>query len=134
MLLCTLCSDLYGLINTTSKQPIILPDVRVSNDKDEDKQNQIWDTPMSLLNNIIWENCTTVSLKWLDTAVSKQKPGDKLPKEEVYDHLKLKTLLCSAVMYVLVDTAGGNNVILATATAFQMVCDPFKFLKLNKQD
>ena len=50
------------------------------------------------------------------------------------DVLRTRTLLRGAMMNALVEAAGGSNSILATSGAFHMVCDPFKFLKLDGDD
>lgn len=38
------------------------------------------------------------------------------------------------MMGALVEATGGDDSILTTSTSFQMVCDPFKLLKHDKND
>ena len=92
-----------------------------------------------LLHHIFWDRCITVPLEFLDQAVqTKAKKGKGgVSKSQVKAEagaLKNRTLLCGALMDALVVAAGGDDSILASSSAYEMLCRPFKVLKLDKAD
>jgi hypothetical protein len=102
------------------------------NDGEGNKITDAEELATSLLNTLIWDNCITLPLARLDQVVKKKRARNA--SLEGGDILKTKTLFRGIMMDALVQAANGNDSILATRIAFQMVSDPFQFLRLDGDD
>lgn len=125
------------MLNPPSKKPILISsNLRVPNQNNSTCPQQLANM---ILHHIFWNHCIVLPLELLDqSAKSKTRKGSAtVGKSQIKPDpgaLKNHTLLCGAPMDALVTATRGDDSILASTSAYRMVCNPFKALKLDKAD